>query len=600
MKPGKWLVLGSRQVRLLAMAIVGAFLVLALAYSFAVPVWEAPDEINHFGYVRHVLETRTLPKQEVGVMMEAHHPPLYYVLAALAASPADLSNTAGAFRTNPEFGWGANNEPNASLHFTAETFPYRGQSLAVHLIRFVSVLMGAGTVALTIGIGWQIFPARPLVGLLAGVLAAFNPQFLFISGAINNDNLVVLATTGALWQTLRAMQTAEAWRQWFYVGVWLAVGMLAKSSAIVMLGVASAALAWCALSKGDLRMLVRNFAAIGAVVALGSGWWFVRNVMLYGDPLGWSALAEVYAATMRRGPLQIRDVAEFFRVQFRSFWGVFGWMTVDAPAWFYTAMKGLLVLAGAGLVLAVVRGRMRRLEKGQRHAILVLVAVLVGQELFLLASITRFDASLYQGRHLFPAIAPIALLMAMGVVALLQDVAFRWRLGAVAGLAAILCAIAIYMVTGVISPAYESATLPKKSVWLTPARLDATFGEMVSLRAYELERGEEGGAQTLVLYWQAVQPPDFNYSAFVHVVDAQGAVVYQVDGAPGEEAGYPLASWQAGDLVAERYELPAALAGRDGLAARVGLYNWMDGSRLPVSVERRPAGDAVTIGLGDG
>jgi 4-amino-4-deoxy-L-arabinose transferase-like glycosyltransferase len=595
MKVGEWSAPGAKGVRLLGAAIVAGFVVLALAYSFALPVWEAPDEVNHFEYVRHLVTTRSLPAQRAGVMMQAHHPPLYYVLAAIAASPADINHPAGAFQHNPWLGWGENSDQNASLHYTAETFPYRGQSLAVHLIRVLSVLLGAGTVALTIAIGLRVFPRQPLIGLLAGAIAALNPQFLFISGAINNDNLLAFAVTGAIWQTLRAMERAEAWRQWLYLGLWLTVGMLAKTSAVVMVGVASVVAVLSAVGRRDLRMMSRNLAVMGAVVALGSGWWFLRNLQLYGDLLGWSAFVEVYGATLRQTPLQVQGLPEFFDVQFRSFWGVFGWMTVRAPAWYYTAIKGLLLLAVVGWVVFVGKGGVRELAVRQRRALLLLAGVVVGQELFVLASITRFDASMYQGRYLFPAIAPLAVLLATGVWALLQGLPAKGQRGAVLGLAAFLLAAAVYMVPGVISPAYESISLPKKTLWFKPNRLDATFAGMVSLRAYELEGEREGQPAVLTLYWQALERPDFDYSAFVHVVNSEGQVVFQVDGAPGEGESYPLQNWQAGDIVADRRQLAANLDSWEAPEIRIGLYNWIDGQRLPLTMNGVPAGDYVVI-----
>jgi 4-amino-4-deoxy-L-arabinose transferase-like glycosyltransferase len=589
--------LGS--TKLLAIVLVVGFGVLALFYSFTVPVWEAPDEINHFQFVRHLLSSRRLPRQQVGQLIEAHHPPFYYILAALVASPADLNGSAGAFRPNPDFRWAGGTEPNISFHHSAETFPYRGQALAVHLIRFVSVLMGTATVALTIAIGWRIFPQQPLVGLLAGALTAFNAQFLFISSAVNNDNLVILAVTGAIWQTLRAMKQPQELRQWFYLGLWLTVGVLAKVSALVMVGLAGLVLLLSGFSKQGPRILWRNLLAMGSVIVIGSGWWFLRNQLRYGDPLGWTAFEGVYADTLRRAPLRSQDIVDFFNVQFHSFWGVFGWMTVPAPDWYYTAIKIVLGLALVGCVFYLNRAWSNHLSGYQKRALLLLIAVFVGYELFLLATITRLDASLYQGRHLFPAIAPISLLVARGLLQLLGPISVQRRLAVVAGSGAVLCAVAAFMAVGVIGPTYEMTSLPKKTLWFIPNKVDATFGDMIGLRAYEVEPldGEEQIA--LTLYWQALRRPDFNYSAFVHVVDAGGQLAGQSDGAPGEATAYPLQNWQPGDIVADRRVLSVSVDHFEQYRLRVGLYNWIDGQRLAVISDGSSVGDHVILELKD-
>jgi 4-amino-4-deoxy-L-arabinose transferase-like glycosyltransferase len=197
----------------MAFLMPGLFVVLALSYSLIVPAWEAPDENLHFDYVRHLLLEAELPVQQAGEIAETHQPPLYYVIAALFALPADVAGERGALRSNPAFiGGQAGPDINRGLHGSAETFPYREQALALHLMRLASVAMGAVTVFLVLRMGWELFPARPQIGILVAGLVAFNPQFLFISSSINNDNLLVLAATGTWWQLLRAVRQKQRWR----------------------------------------------------------------------------------------------------------------------------------------------------------------------------------------------------------------------------------------------------------------------------------------------------------------------------------------------------------------------------------------------------
>ncbi|MCZ7538530.1 MAG: hypothetical protein M5U29_01115 [Anaerolineae bacterium] len=67
-----------------------------------------------------------------------------------------------------------------------EAFPWRGTALAMRLVRFMSVLMGLGTVLLAYLLGRELFPVAPAIALGAATFTAFNPMFLFISGVINN------------------------------------------------------------------------------------------------------------------------------------------------------------------------------------------------------------------------------------------------------------------------------------------------------------------------------------------------------------------------------------------------------------------------------
>ncbi len=568
------------------------FTLLAALYSAVTPLWEAPDEVGHFDYVAHLLTERALPVQRIGELGETHQPPLYYALAALLAAPADLTDATGGFRLNPRFMFAGRGgqDVNISLHGTAETFPFRGQALGLHLARLASVLMALVTVLLTVALGWRLFPERPLVGLLAGALTAFNPQFLFISGAVNNDNLLVLAATGVWWQVTAALHRPEGWRPWLPVGLWLAVAMLAKTSGLLVavgVGVALAALGW---RRRSFRWLVRAGAAVALPVLLLTAAWFIRNQVVYGDPLGWNMYQQLGYGDVQPAAFGWSEARDYFTVQFQSFWGLFGWMNIPAPGWFY-GLTLLLVLAGiGGLVWRAARGEMDRLKAETRLGLLVLAGVVVGFEVMMTAITSRCDPSCYQGRYLFPVIAPAMLLVSYGLLSLAPRAPTR----VAGGVALVMAGLALYTPFGVIQPAYQFPTLPKWRAWLIPHPVDVTVTDLADLRGYRVDTGESH--VTLTLYWQARRTPDFDYSVFAHLINAAGEVVAQADHAPGEQTGYPPSRWQPEDLVADehRVELPPDLP--SGMYRfRVGMYNWQTGRQLPLASGDTPLGTFLIL-----
>ena len=58
--------------------LLGLYLALALADNFIFPPFEPTDEIDHFRYVRYLVENRRLPVFHLGELSESHQPPLYY------------------------------------------------------------------------------------------------------------------------------------------------------------------------------------------------------------------------------------------------------------------------------------------------------------------------------------------------------------------------------------------------------------------------------------------------------------------------------------------------------------------------------------------
>ena len=577
----------------LSWLILGLYVFLAVLYSVVTPAWEAPDEIGHYAFIQHVRQIGTLPIQQSGVLGEAHQPPLYYLVTAVATLPADISGAIGAFRPNPNFIWAGQGgyDINAGLHGSAETFPFRQQALALHLARGMSILMGLITVALTMKIGWQIFPDQSAIGLLAGGLAAFNPQFLFISGAINNDNLLTMATIGTIWQAMAAARQPERWRSWIYVGLWLAVAVLTKISGLIVVAMVGFFLVVLAFRKRSWPFLFRGALAVGLPIVVVSGWWFVRNQALYGDPLGLAVYEKIFSINLRHSPLQWADISRFFSVQYRSFWGVFGWMNLPAPDWYFTAVPVLLLAALVGIGAFVATSQLRRLQKWQKGALAFLLLAIVMQELYMVTVITRCNESCYQGRYLFPVIGPLMIFVALGLVNLIP---WRWERPFTPALLFALAVTALFVSLRVIRPAYETHTLSRWQLWLLPHQTNAAFGEAFALKGYKISHSD--AQVNVTFYWQAVNEPDFDYSAFVHLIDEAGNMVAQKDQAPGTAVNYLPTAWSAGDIIADvrTLELPAGMA-PGPYYFRVGLYNWTNGQRLPAFLDGAPNGDFIVL-----
>jgi hypothetical protein len=250
------------------------------------------------------------------------------------------------------------------------------------------------------------------------------------------------------------------------------------------------------------------------------------------------------------------------------------------------------VLSVLGLAMVALRQRSGEpvsLPGSWTSAALLGVAFLA-QEIYMVAVITQCNESCYQGRYLFPAIAPLMILLSWGISGWLPQ-----RRNAVsAGLVAtLLLAAAIIVPLGVIRPAYDIVPLPKWQLWLAEDGAEVDFGNMMGLRGYDVSEQADSNEVILTLYWQRLDPPDFNYSVFVHLIDGADQLVGQQDLVPGDGEKYPPIAWMAGDIVAA----PHAISLPDGLPSgtyrfRVGVYNWASGEQLPIT---SPAASATNF-----
>lgn len=111
--------------------------------------------------------------------------------------------------------------------------------------------------------------------------------------------------------------------------------------------------------------------------------------------------------------------------------------------------------------------------------------------------------------------------------------------------------------------------------------LRESFGNVIELIGYD------AAADSITLYWRALTETDADYTAFVHVLDADGNIIAQRDAQP-RGGQYPTSLWMKDEYVADRIHLPLAA----GAAIEIGWYAAETGRRL-----RTGSSDAVVISL---
>ncbi len=120
--------------------------------------------------------------------------------------------------------------------------------------------------------------------------------------------------------------------------------------------------------------------------------------------------------------------------------------------------------------------------------------------------------------------------------------------------------------------------------------MNVTFGDIISLLGYDLNLPETSpGTVNLTLYWQSQRETVTAYKVFVHLLDADGQIVAQIDREPQNGAA-PTTGWISGEVITDELQFSAVDLSAV-TAIRVGLYNPADGRRLPVSA----GSDSVTL-----
>ncbi|HIE37514.1 MAG TPA: phospholipid carrier-dependent glycosyltransferase [Anaerolineae bacterium] len=601
--------------------ILAAYFVLGGVYSLATPVLEASDEFKHYPYVQYVQTHHDLPvlnpetclqtPDDCPWLQDGGQPPLYYITMAAATSWIDTSD----LRDLRWMNWHAFiGDPaqvcnkNLVIHLPErERFPWHGSVLAIHLIRFLTLGFGAGTVVLTYLLARDLFPGEGegrggapssprYVALGAAVLTAFNPMFLFVSGAVNNDAMAAFMGNLAL---LMMVRIADPRRQIagrrlvgrvLALGVVVGLGMLTKLSLLALLPLVLLVVAlrvWRQRSSLSiprcLGFVVGHWSLIILTALLISGWWFLRNWRLYGDPTALNVFVAIQG--VRTGVPTLRDWLGEFGTFRWTYWGLFGAVDVMAPRWVY-AFFDLLSLAGlAGLMLWIARRgdpTPRPSFLATRNSLWWIPALWVA---VLFISVLRWTWVYFsfQGRLMFPGVAGISALLMVG---LQQWTASRFRPALTAGVALVMFAIAVVTPFVSILPAY----VPPEPLALSDVPLDARVepvdvGGGMRLVGLELppQSVARGGSVEVVVYWEAVAPDGGDYVSFARLLGRGMDWVGDVNRRPA--CGMvPTSLWRPGQVWRDPYRVEVAedAAAPSRLRVEVGLYDPKTGRTLGV------------------
>jgi hypothetical protein len=330
--------------------------------------------------------------------------------------------------------------------------------------------------------------------------------------------------------------------------------------------------------RGALWPVARTGLIVGAITAVVGGWWFVRNTVVYGAPIQRELSGFTELPLSALSPLRIVEAAAMYNA---TFWGSFGWQLLFLPTSWNVALGVLLLFMLIGVATALWR------ERGTPRfgALLWLLAAVL-----LVVAATEFRRQLSpqpgrdHARYWLPAIAPLSLLLWLGLV----DLAGRLRLRALPGLVgAGLAALAVATPVLVIRPSFPEPVAVRPSIarWPIQQRTAADFGGVVRLAGYDApERGASGQTLEVALYWEMLDRATVDHAAFVHLVDAAGARVAQADGPIGTFA-YGTSRLLVGEAAQTRHpiRLPDGLEpGRYTLV--VGVYpSQAADARLPVA-----------------
>lgn len=377
----------------LVLALVAAELLL---WNIFTPIFEAADESTYYQHVYFLAHERKLPNlnsppEQAGVMS---YPPTYYlplipILLAFNA-PSIYDPLSIQLRADHRVGL-RQSVFNFFEHSLAESkLRWNSQQWAVHLMRLIANIWGLGTVVLVYLTAKEFFRDKNRA-ILAAMFVGFNPMFAHVNSTIIVVNLLIVLASLTWYWLIKWKELTFA--RSMILGIVIGLATITKATGLLLLPIA-------------LFKLRRQGKWLGVMMVgfgLTSGWWFIRNVVLYGSLL---ATDKVIATTGTR-VFMVQQMGlinywlGFFTSQWATFWTGYGWSAVYFPKIILGILLILMLWVGWGAVTST------------RNGLGFLIGGIIFWLVMLMATHARFPS--FHAKDLYPMIVPISLIVTTGL-----------------------------------------------------------------------------------------------------------------------------------------------------------------------------------------
>lgn len=304
------------------------------------PVQKGFDGLDHLQYVRMITQERRIPLANEG--WEMYQPPLYYLITSVL--------------------------PN------------------VKTVQYVGFLVWLGFCILSYAFIRNLFAERSYA-YIAIFLVASLPMVLYLTPMVSNEFFSGLLMSIVLTYYICTVdaEKASTLRSDVILGILLGLALLSKATSVVL--AVSICVDVFVSQKFDLQKTVRRLRWVLSIAFLISGWFYIRNLYYFGNPLPSSV--DFLPSTVFNQDPGYRD--------WRFFLDPSGFLKLDISyahhyslwagtyfSWFYDGHNALLpvqefskagialVVASAPVTLLAIRGVMKAWGKDGFHRILLM------------------------------------------------------------------------------------------------------------------------------------------------------------------------------------------------------------------------------------
>lgn len=323
----------TRPERAAVTAITIAFLAICAFWAVVTPIYQVPDEHAHLSSAIRLTDDPQWPAPG-----EARLYPEVLGAREEAALPADERSSFAELRRVSEQSGVDQMTQHPPLYYAFGAAVLRAigydEMRADHALLSLRLagLLFAAPLPLLVWSSARQLTGSPRAGVVGAAALLAVPQLAQVLGGVSNDGLIILLCSIVIWLAIRVMTGDARRRTLAGLGVCLGLALLTKGMALPFVVFTAVVLMFAPRGVPMAPRLLRTFATLALAFVIG-GWWWLRNLVVYGDlqPSGLAGIRPTQPWEAGTGPDFVQYLDLFWSRMSVRFWGEFGLLEHSLP-----------------------------------------------------------------------------------------------------------------------------------------------------------------------------------------------------------------------------------------------------------------------------
>lgn len=306
--------------------------------------------------------------------------------------------------------------------------------------RMASVCFGTLTVWYVIRIANKLFKNE--YKWLFIILASCLPQFIFLGSYMNNDILALLSVAMMIYYWIDGHEKNWNIKTNIGLAIGVSISLLSYYNVYPFILFSIVFFIWSNITnKTEKSDILKKFITVTIIVFALSGWWFIRNMILYnGDFLGLSTLTEYsnrYAMDEIKPINRITPLKQnvslcymmidmkWIQSTYLSFIGCFGYMSIPMHKYMYNIVSIIISIGSFGFMVKVFKLKKYKLESVFIYLLMALSSILT----IILSIYHSYTAGFQaQGRYIMGCLIPLMIFVTIGFKYILESIKNKYKI----------------------------------------------------------------------------------------------------------------------------------------------------------------------------